>query len=178
MIIMLQVLVPDEEIQSKMLPTFKYTCIDYDTLTKKRLYGSEILRNTNLLGLTNDKQYVVQSYVPYGVYKSKDYRVVAKPDRVIIERDRKSYVLIICKSSDCTLNLQDKTILTSNNKNINVSQFFVRPDNSLYLVLYTGGTRIRVNINYSEEVAEVKVGQNIYVVSFMTLKQVLACGGV
>lgn len=174
---MLQVLVTDEEIQSKMLPTFKYTCIDYDTLTKKRLYGSEILKRKDLIGLRPDKQYIVQSYVPCNVYKSKDYKVVVKPDRVIIERDKKSYILIISKSSDCTLNLQDKTILTGGNK-INVSQFFVRPDNSLYLVLYTGGTRIRVNINYTEEVAEVKVGQNIYVVSFMTLKQVLSCGGV
>ena len=174
---MIQILVNENEIQTKMLSSAKYTCIDYDTLMQTRKYGWEIMTHRMIIGLSPDKRYIESSSVPCGIYQNSNYKVVVKPDRVIIEKDKKDYVLVLFKSSDLIMKLQDKTILERTN-GIVVNHFFVRKDKSLYMILYSGGTRIRININYEDTTAEIKVGNNIYVIPLMSLKQVISSGGV
>jgi hypothetical protein len=175
---MKQILVDDWEVKSNLAPQRSYYCIDYTTLKKYKIYGSEILKsNDTILGL-EDKKYIVESIVPNGSYSTDRYVIQISKSYISIIKDNK-YGLVLQINKRGNLSIQSNEFL-QDARNIRVSQFFVRPDDSLYLVCICGDIRVRLNINEEDRTTEVKIGESIFIIPLCNMSDflVLLSGGV
>lgn len=172
---MLQLIASDELLKLNIFQSEHYDCIDYSTLKKTRVRGSDITKD--MLGYEASSNSIVRSFLPYNKYKNDNFRVNIQPYELTVVRNNTDSMKLIIK--DNTLKLQNKTIIKDiqNSGQIKVLNCYERKTGDFLIKLYIQGNLIKISIPEDRKIVRLTTKVDNITIPLWNLAEFIANGG-